>query len=461
MPTPREPIPIQSTRQLFIDDLLIDQLDNLHLKQHEPTRRNTVLILDKPWEGNTSWCPIILKTDDKYQMWYRAQGPQAKPGDYGHTFTAYAESQDGIAWHRPNLGLFEFEGSKDNNVCIDNPNTKNVSVFIDARPGVPDTERYKAVGRWTHGSPSRIYGLVSPDGIHWQDAHDGPLIVASEEDPHFDSPLSAFWDAPNSRYVLYIRGHHPDGQEPRIRAIRRTTSEDFIHWEPWQYITIDGKTRYPHHLYTNAGHPYEHAPIYTMFPKRFLPDRTPEGWGHDGLSDILFLASRDGLNYTQPCPEAYLRPGLDPNNWHERSIFIGPRVLTTGPGELSFYSVQNYRTDHNHIRRFTLRQDGFTSLHATATPGTLTTHPFTFEGNRLQINFSTSAAGSIRMALLDASGTSMPGFSVTPPTYGDRINHTVHWNGNPDVGSLSGHPTRLQCELQEADLYSFRFSTEP
>jgi len=451
-----EPVAIHSDRQLFVDDLLIDRLDNLHLKQHEPVRRNRVLTLDKTWEGYTSWCPVVLRTDDRFKMWYRAQGAQEKPGDYGHTFTAYAESDDGVTWRRPNLGLFESNGSTDNNICIDNSNTKNVAIFIDTCPGVPDSERYKAVGRWSSGSPSRIYGLASPDGIHWQDAHDGPLIVATEADPHFDSPLSAFWDAPNEHYVLYIRGWYPDGPEPRIRAIRMTTSEDFIHWTPWQYITIDGNTRYPHHLYTNAGHPYEHAPFYMMFPKRFLPDRTPEGWDHEGLSDILFLASRDGLNYTQPSPEPYLRPGLDPNNWHERSIFIGPRVLTTGPGELSFYSVQNYRTEKNHIRRFTLRQDGFTSLHA-ATPGTLVTHPFTFEGDRLQINFSTSAAGSIRLALLDASGTPIPGFSITPPIYGDRIDHTVDWDGKADIGALSGRPIRMQCELQEADLYSFQF----
>ena len=87
-----EPVAIHSDRQLFVDDLLIDRLDNLHLKQHEPVRRNRVLTLDKTWEGYTSWCPVVLRTDDRFKMWYRAQGAQEKPGAYGHTFTAYADS---------------------------------------------------------------------------------------------------------------------------------------------------------------------------------------------------------------------------------------------------------------------------------------------------------------------------------------------------------------------------------
>ena len=455
-----EPLIVSNYRQLFVDNHLIDSLDQVRIHQHAPIPRETCLTLNRPWEGETSWCPVVIKDGDKYRMWYRSQDEQQDTGSFNHTFTAYAESEDGICWQRPNLGLFNFNGSTDNNICVDNPNTKNIAVFVDERPGVPESERYKAAGRWSGGKPARIYGLVSPDGIHWQNAGDGPLIVASEEDPNFDSPVSAFWDARQGCYVLYARGWFPDGNEPRMRAIRMTTSRDFIHWDAWQYICIDGKTRFDYQLYTNAVHPYTRAPYYFAFPKRFIPTRQalPE-WGHDGLSDVLFLASRDGLNFTQPYADAFMRPGLDQNNWHERSIFIGPRVVSTAPGELSLYSVQNYRTPNAHIRRFTLREDGFVSVRADARAGIFTTRPFTFTGTQLEINYSTSVAGSIRIALLDEAGDSLPKFALDdcPHIFGDEIARTVRWENANTIDVAPHQPIRLQFELTEADLFSFRF----
>ena len=41
-------------------------------------------------------------------------GEQVVPGH--DQLTCYAESHDGITWTRPSLGLFEFKGSKDNNI---------------------------------------------------------------------------------------------------------------------------------------------------------------------------------------------------------------------------------------------------------------------------------------------------------------------------------------------------------
>ena len=449
-------IDISNQRQLFVDNVLIDTLNDVHIHQHAPIPRETSLSLNKPWEGETSWCPVVIKDGDKYRMWYRSQDAQKNTGDFNHTFTAYAESHDGINWQRPNLGLFEFNGSTDNNICLDNPDTKNIAVFKDDRPDIPQSERYKAAGRWSGGKPARIYGLVSSDGIHWKNISDEPLITAKENDPHFDSPVSAFWDSRQECYVLYARGWYPDGKEPRHRAIRMTTSTDFINWEPWQYITINGKARYEHELYTNAVHPYERAPYYLAFPKRFIAKRKflPD-WEHDGLSDVLFIASRDGINFSQPYTDAYMRPGLDRNNWHDRSIFIGPRILSTAPGELSFYSVQNYRTSNVHIQRFTLREDGFTSIRANATTGILTTKPFTFTGSQLEINYSTSVAGSIRVAILGESGTAIPNHTLDncPEIFCDEIAHTVRWNQQNSVNI--DKPIRLQFELKEANLYSF------
>lgn len=40
---------------------------------------------------------------------------------------------------------------------------------------------------------------------------------------------------------------------------------------------------------------------------------------------------------------------------------------------------------------------------------------------------------------------------------GDRIDHTVTWNGRSNVGNLEGQPVRLKFCLERARLFSFQF----
>lgn len=68
-----------------------------------------------------------------------------------------------------------------------------------------------------------------------------------------------------------------------------------------------------------------------MFPKRFLPDRQRDpAWHQPGLSDIVFMSSRDGLRWDRRFLEAFLRPGLDPLNWHDRAIEVGAGLVPAG-----------------------------------------------------------------------------------------------------------------------------------
>ena len=123
------------------------------------------------------------------------------------------------------------------------------------------------------------------------------------------------------------------------------------------------------------------------------------------------------------------------------------------------YSVQNYRTDSAHIRRFSLREDGFVSAYASNGGGKLITNPFTFTGEELEINYSTSGAGAVRIGLMDEHGHLLDGFATTASEiFGDEISRTVRWNGSADVSRLSGRPIRIRFELAEADLFSFKFA---
>jgi hypothetical protein len=397
-------------------------------------------------------------------MWYRASGPEAEGDKHlTHNFTAYAESDDGIEWERPNLELIEFDGSTENNLCLADPDVRNISVFQDPDPDVSDEERYKAVGKSedSGSGPAELYAVTSPDGVSWERLDEEPLITAPADDPQFDSPVNVFWDGLRERYVIYVRGWYPDGPQRRIRAIRMTSSEDFREWSDWEYITIEGWNSWREHLYTNSAHRYYRAPYYLMFPKRFLPERQADpDWSHTGLSDVLLLASRDGEAWTQVGDDAFLRPGHDPNNWHDRAIYLASNTVRTGDGKMSLYALQNYRTEEVHIRRYTLREDGFVSAHAGRGGGTLVTKPLAFDGDRLEVNYATSAAGVVRVGLLDADGRPIEGYSAAAceDLIGDEIDTTVTWASDPDVSDCTDDPVRLRFELEEADLYSFKFS---
>ena len=90
------------------------------------------------------------------------------------------------------------------------------------------------------------------------------------------------------------------------------------------------------------------------------------------------------------------------------------------------------------------------------------TRPVTFEGNRLRINFSTSAVGAVQVGLLDDDGFPLPGRSVEdcPEIYGDRIDHIVHWNDGADVGQFAGSLVRMRLVLRDADVFAFQFIGE-
>ena len=136
-------------------------------------------------------------------------------------------------------------------------------------------------------------------------------------------------------------------------------------------------------------------------------------------------------------------------------------ALSGAPNDLSFYSSENYWLDHaDALRRYTLRVDGFVSAEAPLSGGELVTKPIRFQGDKLVLNFSTSAAGSVQVEIHDLDGQPVPGFALAdcPPLFGDTLERQVTWTRGSDVAALAGKPVRLRFVLSDADVYSFRFS---
>jgi hypothetical protein len=110
-----------------------------------------------------------------------------------------------------------------------------------------------------------------------------------------------------------------------------------------------------------------------------------------------------------------------------------------------------------------LRTDGFVSVAAGIKQGELLTNPFLFEGGRLVVNYSTSAAGSLAVEIQDPGGTPIPGFNLADceTAVGDTTAGGVSWHGDPDLEAWAGKPVRLRSVMTECDVYSFKFEPKP
>ncbi|MCB9383934.1 MAG: hypothetical protein H6509_04910 [Bryobacterales bacterium] len=435
---------IGSAPELFVDKRRIARMDGVELRLHRPQPADVAVRFDRPWEGPVSAYVTAFRDADRFRMYYRGWADSE-----GRDYTCYAESPDGITWSKPNLGLVEYRGSKANNIMWAGVGVHNFTPCLDANPHAAPEQRYKALGRGEKNKLS-LHAFASPDGLHWTPMSDEPVF----SDGRFDSQNLAFWDPRIGRYRMYFRTPYEG-----VRGIGVTESDDFRNWDAPRLIALDPPT--PEHFYTNAITPYFRNPGYYFgFPKRFQPKRKKlSGHESEGISEGVFLSSRDGYAFDRVFMEAFLRPGPDPENWGDRSTMPAWGLVQTGDKEMSLYYSQHYRFPTAHLRRGVLRLDGIASASAGYGGGELVTKPLLIEGRRLRLNYSTGAGGSVRVELRNRFGQPLPGLSLddAPELYGDSISEEYRWRSGQDAGSAEGEPVELRFLLQDADLYSYRF----
>ncbi len=481
-----EPVHIGSRLELFVDDALIDSRDGVELRIHHPQPKEVCFVRDEPWEGSGSGYDTVFQDGDIYRMYYKAWEHPANPDTPDSAkhdvLGAYAESRDGKVWTKPKLGLWDFRGSKENNLVWMGKGSHDFSAFRDDNPDCPPEERYKAVSSGYESEPKGLMAFKSADGIHWSFLQESPIIPEMKVGPtsvalKFDTQNVAFWDEMRSEYRAYVRGFEGD-----VRVVCTATSKDFRTWsEP---VLLDfGDIKAPA-LYTNQVKPYYRAPhIFIGFPARYadrgwspsmralpLPEHREKRAAISSrygttVTDSLLIASRDGEHFKM-WMEAFLRPGLrTADNWVYGDNYIAWHVVETAsdmahaPRELSIYATESYWTGNaSYLRRYTLRIDGFVSAYGPYDGGTLTTKPVIFDGNQLTLNFSSSAAGSVRVEIQDEEGKALPGFALADcdEIFGDDLARVVSWKGGSDLSGYSGTVVRFTFEMRDADLYAYR-----
>lgn len=460
-PADASALDLKNRLELFVDRFLVERLRGTELRLHEPVPADVAIQYDQPWEGAFCGYVTVLHEAGRYRMYYRGLPKPGKDGSEAEV-TCYAESTNGIHWDKPRLGLFEVHGTRENNVVLAHaaPFSHNFSPFIDTRPGTPGAERYKALAGTV---ASGLFGFVSGDGVRWRRLGDTPLIRKGA----FDSQNVGFWSETEHAYLVYLRTWSA-GEFAGYRTVSRAVSTNFTHWSDPVQMQFDGAP--PEHLYTSQTHPYFRAPhIYLATAMRFVPGRkvltdeqaarlgVAKGYASD-CADTVLLTSRGGDHYQRTFMEALIRPGPDLGNWASRAGLTALGVVPTGPAEISLYKQAHYAQPTAHLVRYRLRVDGFASVHAGYEGGEMITRPLVVSGRELVLNFATSAAGSVRVELLNEKGTAIPRFSLAKAVEmaGDDVERVVSWKAGPSLESLAGKTVRLRVVMKDADLYSLR-----
>ncbi len=500
-PTQEAVVRLGGERELFLDDYLIESATNAEIFVHRPECREIVAVFDAPWEANGCNYFTILRDEEAsvYRMYFHAWSmPEGvEPGTTFHLGywegksklrTAYWESRDGVRWERPNLGLFECEGTRENNVVLDQmgdgAGCHDFTPFIDANPDATPDARYKATGASLNFKG--VWAYKSPDGIRWSLMSDKPVFTKGQ----FDSQNGAFWSPTEKKYVLYFRTFSGGASYTGYRLVNRATSDDFIRWVdegPIQFPEGEGPNP-REEFYTNQILPYYRAPrLYIGLPTRYVDNgltvSTPllPNWEErqdrmklgerlgTAITDAVYISSRDGVRFRQS-NDVFIAPGLrNGDNWSYGNNYVARHAIETVasdpdfPRELSLYATESAAMNQTtRLRRYSLRIDGFGSLRAKSKEGEATTKPFYFEGDELSLNASTSGAGTIRVEILDENGRPIPGYSLaeSDPIYGDSLDRRVSWrNGEKSVSKLANQTSKLRFVLREADVYSLKFET--
>lgn len=445
-------VDIGSRRELFVDRHIVGRMSGTTLKLHEPQLMSPV----SPPRPHGHYA-TVLRSENGFQFYYRGD---TQPGNHWKKgweqyhegeVTLYAESSNGIDWTLPKLDIYEDHPTfSAGNVVLMNEFlvNHNFTPFIDTRPGVPAAERYKGLGGLAYQphkehlevrkrrGPGGLKAYTSPDGIRWTKLRDEP-VVPEDWGKYFDSQNYAFWSDSEQAYVCYfrrfIRGY---------RGIARTTSKDFVNWTPF----VEMQANLPNeHLYTPCTQPYYRAPhIYIALPTRFMAKR-------GSATDILMMSTRGGDRFDREFTQSFIRPGIGAQGWANRANYAAIGIHQTSPAQMSLFLTGG--------RRYALRIDGFASVNAPLPTSEFTTRLLKFTGTKLDINYSTSAAGQLRVEIQDAEGAAIPGFALDDcePIYGDHIARTVSWKEETDVSALAGQPIQLRFEMSDADLYSLKF----
>jgi len=463
-------------RRLFLDAMVVEQQAGLQRVFHAATKHdpNPVLRKDKPWEGSpTHSGPYLYGTvmwdEGKLRMWYHAW-------TNGAYFNPYAESLDGVNWTKPNLGLIEFRGSKENNLfltvsppdeievkelCKGQGKCHNPSVI--KRPWAPDPEKRYAL--FCFGQEYRRPRVAfSPDGLRWK------FVLETARKGLFGSSdvMNYFYDPYKARYVATWKCGNRRG-----RAAGVATSRDGLEWtKPVEgpVFVADDLDPDATQIYGMPVFPYQglYVGLPWVYNARWIKiggyaDRKL-GEAEEGsprTMSVQLAWSWNLINWTRTPERAQFIPRGAPGEFDSDMIYTARAPVQMGD-ELWFYyggfdGPHNSRTTISHIGLAKLRLDGFCSMRAGADEGWLISRREVFARPKVTINARTAPGGCVAAELLDRDNNVIPGFSRAEcNTFtGDSVRHVLTWKTAELPEEMREPDKKIRFLLKQADLFSY------
>lgn len=469
------------------DDYCIPARSNLKLtmKQAEKYPHNPVLkpgVSEEPDARAAIIYGSVLYIKGKFRMWYLAE-PKLRwernsvhPGEIARPI-AYAESNDGIHWEKPNLGLVKFRGSKDNNLVLIEPEGHPLSasdsyccvlydpedsdrcykmayiVFLKAKDYLGDEYR-EIFNKYPQGEEIILPIMacaISKDGLRWKLVHKSPPIRE-----HFE--LSGLYKF-NDKY--YVEGQQvfpwawlPDGRNGG-RVMTSFESKDFITWSKSKILSF---MRSNYESYPIGAHEGEQVHVGAGIWNRGNVLLGLYGQWHGSKTiencriDLGLIVSNDGLHFREPSPNFVLIPRGQEDQWDCIALTQG-HAFENINGKTYIWYAQWDLTEKGRLEAIglaTLRQDGFGYL--SAKYSNLFTHfltcpvKITDGKTRLFLNIEgVCKEGPIRVALVDDAGTPLQGYTETDcvPIVEQGVSVEVKWQ-RENANLPQGIPFRVK-----------------
>jgi hypothetical protein len=385
--------------------------------------------------------------------------------------TGYATSHDGIRWNKPSLDV------RPGTNIVQPGGRDSSTVWLDLEEKDP-ARRYKMFRVIGAGGEDPVTGWnnwvmsvhFSSDGIHWSEAvtKTGRVVDRSTV---FWNPFRQVW-VYSIRHVYKI-GHTVDKRYGFARRRSYVEGPDVLaaaRWEvnePLRWTDVDrldpqrDDLKIKPQLYNLDAVAYESLLVgfFTIWRGQPADRHKP--------NNVVLGYSRDGWHWSRPDRRPFCPVSDRQGDWNANNVqSAGGGFLVVGD-ELYFYvSGRTGRPGGNKAGTLTtglatLRRDGFASMDADETGGTLTTRPLRFSGRHLFVNVE-DPKGELRVEILNQEGQVVRPFSAENcvPITGDNTRQSVRWKRVEDLSSLANQSVRFRFHLKNGQFYSFWVSPE-
>ncbi|MES2507604.1 MAG: hypothetical protein V4599_12940 [Verrucomicrobiota bacterium] len=354
----------QATTLFAFDNVSIPHSQNLRLEMRQPKKHpgNPVLTRGQPGTPDAKGVQFygsVLREQSKFRLWYVAfDDDSANSVASSRWRAAYAESDDGVHWVKPNLGLVSYRGSKNNNLIHTDPSPLGfVNIKVLADPEDPDPARRYKISSHVYFRHHRRLGTLAPfvsaDGLTWKMEKDAKSQKAEllKKDLvlpgiHFEPSGGLYkWDG-----MFYASGQNSmDATRPyHGRVARVYRSADFLNWSQTSGISF---TRAAQHTLLGPGRSREgeqtHEGISVWNRRNVLLGifgiwHGAKEW-KDVTIDLGFVVSNDGVLFREPANEwTFLKRGND-GEWDQGGLIQGQGFENVGDQTYVYYGAWDPR----------------------------------------------------------------------------------------------------------------------